>query len=92
MTAVCSIRYTQVTYPAALKGLMQHGRDMQDKKFVRQLLKQGPPVMVQGAKSQILNHHTLLQGKPCPKWKDNSYGDLQIAGSSSTDGVGSQKT
>ena len=31
MTAVCSTRYTQVTYPAALKGLMQHGRDMQDK-------------------------------------------------------------
>ena len=37
-----------------------------NKEFGRQLLKQGPPVMVQGAKSQILNHHTFLQGKPCP--------------------------
>jgi hypothetical protein len=46
MTAVCSTRYTQVTYPTAFKGLIQHGRDMQDKKEVgRQLLKQGTPVM-----------------------------------------------
>ena len=46
--------------------------------------------MVQGAKSQALIHHT--SGKTMSFHWDSSGGDLQIAGSSSTDGVGSQKT